>query len=239
MPDHAARKNTADADSGFPRSWSVLRHWRAWSISAASRTDAGLADHGAPLPPRRRPWKRAVLAPTAAAPLSSARTLCAHEETFGLPATRRLALCDVPHIASPRRCPKWQARKPRCQSIDNGKTRHGDHYHRVSSLFSRKDGSGWACNPRPRWSGGSRITGCCRPDWDRAGREPNRQSFRRGIHGLCSRRASHSARSSSDHRAELYGFMCAGNHYGRDRHRWDAAERSAIRTCPKDRGPLL
>jgi hypothetical protein len=71
-----------------------------------ARTDAGLADHGAPLPPRRRPWKRAVLAPTAAAPLSSARTLCAHEETFGLPATRRLALCDVPHIASPRRCPK-------------------------------------------------------------------------------------------------------------------------------------
>ena len=118
-------------------------------------------------------------------------------------------------------------------------TRHGDHYHRVSLLFSGKDGSGWACNPRPRWSGGSRITGCCRPDWDRAGREPNRQSFRRGIHGLCSRRASHSARSSSDHRVELYGFMCAGNHYGRDRHRWDAAERSALRTCPKDRGPLL
>jgi hypothetical protein len=23
------------------------------------------------------------------------------DETFGLPATRRLALCDVPHIASP------------------------------------------------------------------------------------------------------------------------------------------
>jgi len=104
---------------------------------------------------------------------------------------------------------------------------------RATSVTSR------ACNPRPRWSGGSRITGCCRPDWDRGGREPNRQSFRRGIHGLCSRRASHSARSSSDHRAELYGFMCAGNHYGRDRHRWDAAERSAIRTCPKDRGPLL
>src|SRR3984893_8162952 len=86
-----------------------------------ARTDAGLADHGAPLPPRWRPWKRAVLAPTATAPLSSARTLCAHEETFGLPATRRLALCDVPHIASPRRCPKWQARKPCCQSIDNGR----------------------------------------------------------------------------------------------------------------------
>src|ERR1700730_13379239 len=33
----------------------------------------------------------------------------------------RLALCDVPHIVSPRRCPKWQARKPRCQSIDNGR----------------------------------------------------------------------------------------------------------------------
>ena len=31
------------------------------------------------------------------------------------------------------------------QSIDNGKTRHGDHYHRVSSFFSRKDGSGLAC----------------------------------------------------------------------------------------------
>ena len=50
----------------------------------------------------------------------------------------------------------------------------------------------------------------------------NRQSFQRGSHGLCPRRASHSARSSSDHCAELYGFMCAGNHYGRDRHRWDA-----------------
>src|ERR1700730_779532 len=33
----------------------------------------------------------------------------------------RPALCDVPHIVSPRRCPKWQARKPRCQSIDNGR----------------------------------------------------------------------------------------------------------------------
>jgi hypothetical protein len=43
-------------------------------------------------------------------------------------------------------------------------TRHGDHYLRVCSLFSRKHGSGLACNPRPRWSGGSRITGCCRPD---------------------------------------------------------------------------
>src|ERR1700732_2216934 len=50
-------------------------------------------------------------------------------------------------------------------------TRYGDHYFRFSSLFSRKHGSGLACNPRPRWSGGSRITGCCRPDWDRGGRE--------------------------------------------------------------------
>ena len=108
---------------------------------------------------------------------------------------------------------------------------HDPHFSTHEELFSRKDRLGWACNPRPRWSGGSRITGCCRPDWDRGGREPNRQSFRRGIHGLCSRRASHSARSSSDHGAELYGFMCARNHYGRDRHRWDAAERSAIRTA--------
>jgi hypothetical protein len=29
---------------------------------------------------------------------------------------------------------------------------------RATSVTSR------ACNPRPRWSGGSRITGCCRPD---------------------------------------------------------------------------
>ena len=54
-------------------------------------------------------------------------------------------------------------------------TRHGDHYLRVSPLFSRKDGSGWACNPRPRWSGGSRITGCCRPDWDQGGRATSSQ----------------------------------------------------------------
>jgi hypothetical protein len=80
--------------------------FRAQSISAAHAHGCRFGRPGsAAAPPRRRPWKRAVLAPTAAAPLSSARTLCAHEETFGLPATRRLALCDVPHISSPRRCP--------------------------------------------------------------------------------------------------------------------------------------
>jgi hypothetical protein len=211
----------------------------AQSISAARAHGCRFGRPRCAAAPRRRPWKRAVLAPTAAAPLSRTRTVCAHEETFGLPATRRLALCDVPHIASPRRCPKWQARKPRCQSIDNGRPVMATTTFAFARFSAGNMGRAWLVTLAPRWSGGSRITGCCRPDWDRGGREPNRQSFRRGIHGLCSRRASHSARSSSDHRVELRGFMCAGNHYGRDRHRWDAAERSAIRTCSKDRGPLL
>ena len=30
-------------------------------------------------------------------------------------------------------------------------------------------------HPRPRWSGGSRITGCCRPDWDQGGRATSSQ----------------------------------------------------------------
>src|ERR1700730_15959487 len=65
--------------------WTQEQQWQEPSACAAA--------------PRRRPWKRAVLAPTAAAPLSSARTLCAHEETFGLPATRRLLF--VMYLTSP------------------------------------------------------------------------------------------------------------------------------------------
>src|SRR5437868_4268849 len=65
-----------------------------------------VAGRGAPLPVRRRPWKRAVLAPTAAAPRMKRHLGC----------LRPGDLLFVMYLTSPAQegALQWQARKPRC-----------------------------------------------------------------------------------------------------------------------------
>ena len=92
--------------------WPMIRRLLERSLyQPLTRTDAGLADHGPPLPPRRRPWKRAVL-PRPLLPHY-------HRRAHFVPMKRHsgcLRPCDllfVMYLTSPAQegALKWQARK--------------------------------------------------------------------------------------------------------------------------------